>query len=151
MKLLLAFISARRSKAKSVPAEAMIADFLARASRLCPCESVGFDSTAALFAASERQPGRPAAQVVLFDSRGEAQTSEQFAAMLGRLRDEGAARVLFAIGPADGWTAEDLARAHRTVSLGRMTLPHDLARVVAAEQIYRALTILAGHPYHCGH
>jgi len=59
--------------------------------------------------------------------------------------------VLFAVGPADGWSAEARNRAQLLLSLGAMTLPHELARVVLAEQVYRACTILAGHPYHSGH
>ena len=58
---------------------------------------------------------------------------------------------LVAIGPADGWSDAALAAATRTVAFGRITLPHELAAVIAAEQLYRALTILAGHPYHSGH
>jgi 23S rRNA (pseudouridine1915-N3)-methyltransferase len=59
--------------------------------------------------------------------------------------------VVLAIGPADGWSGMARERANLIFSLGRITLPHQLARVVLAEQVYRALTILAGHPYHCGH
>lgn len=58
---------------------------------------------------------------------------------------------VLAIGPADGWSPEARVRADLVVSFGPMTLPHSLARVVLAEQVYRALTILAGHPYHSGH
>jgi 23S rRNA (pseudouridine1915-N3)-methyltransferase len=56
-----------------------------------------------------------------------------------------------AIGPADGWSDTARQRADLLLSLGRITLPHQLARVVLAEQVYRAFTILAGHPYHSGH
>jgi 23S rRNA (pseudouridine1915-N3)-methyltransferase len=58
---------------------------------------------------------------------------------------------VLAIGPADGWSDAARARAGLLLSFGSITLPHQLARVVLAEQIYRALTILAGHPYHSGH
>jgi 23S rRNA (pseudouridine1915-N3)-methyltransferase len=67
------------------------------------------------------------------------------------LQDAGTQQLVFAIGPADGWSPAALARADRTVAFGRITLPHELAATVAAEQIYRALTIRAGHPYHSGH
>jgi 23S rRNA (pseudouridine1915-N3)-methyltransferase len=73
------------------------------------------------------------------------------AATLGRAQDDGVQSVVLAIGPADGWSPAALAAATRTVAFGRITLPHELAAVVAAEQIYRALTIRAGHPYHSGH
>ena len=58
---------------------------------------------------------------------------------------------MFAVGPADGWSEPSRARAAFTLSLGRMTLAHELARVVLLEQVYRAFTILKGHPYHTGH
>jgi 23S rRNA (pseudouridine1915-N3)-methyltransferase len=89
--------------------------------------------------------------VILLDSRGQQYSSEEFASQMGRLRDEGAQKVVLAIGPADGWSAAARERANLLLSLGRMTLPHQLARVVLAEQVYRAFTILAGHPYHSGH
>ena len=151
MQLILASISQRAKKAKSAAAEALATDYIARSTRLCPTISTVFDSEAALLAAADRQPGRPAAHILIFDSRGDALTSEEFAALIGRLRDESVPRILFAIGPADGWSPVARSRAHRTLSLGRMTLPHELAKAVVAEQIYRALTILAGHPYHSGH
>ncbi len=150
MQLILAAISPR-AKSKSAAAESLTQDYIGRATRLNPASAAVFDSEGTLLAAAERQPGRAAAQVILFDSRGDLLTSEDFAKYLGRLRDDGAQRVILAIGPADGWSATALARANKTISLGRMTLPHELARAVAAEQIYRALTILAGHPYHSGH
>lgn len=150
MRLTLAAISPRRS-AKSAPAEALVQEYLTRTQRLCPAEAAIYPTEAALLAAAERAPSRPAASLLLFDSRGELSTSEQFAGHLAQLRDAGAARLLLAIGPADGWSPTALARADRTLSFGRITLPHELARVVAAEQIYRAFTILAGHPYHSGH
>ena len=71
--------------------------------------------------------------------------------MLGRIQDDGAQSLIFAIGPPDGWSPAAIAVASRRIALGRITLPHELAAVVAAEQIYRALTIRAGHPYHSGH
>ncbi len=150
VQLILASISPR-ARAKSAAAESLTQDYIGRSTRLHSTATAIFDSEALLLAASERQPGRPAAQLILFDSRGDSLTSEEFARYLGRLRDDGAQRIMLAIGPADGWSSAALARAARTISLGRMTLPHELARAVAAEQIYRALTILAGHPYHSGH
>ena len=150
MKITIAFVSARGSS-KSAVAETLTANYIERSSRLAAVQTVGYASEAALLAEAEKATGRVAAQLVLFDSRGEMLSSEEFAAMLGRLRDGGAQRLMCCVGPPDGWSAAALARANRVVSLGRMTLPHELARVVVAEQVYRALTILAGHPYHCGH
>lgn len=151
MKLILASVSPRRGRAKNGAAETLAQDYVARADRFVRTEVAVFESEATLLLSAEREPGRPAASLLLFDSRGDVLTSKEFAGVLGRIRDDGAQRILFAVGPADGWSAAALARAHRTISLGRMTLPHELARAVAAEQIFRALTILAGHPYHTGH
>ena len=89
--------------------------------------------------------------LILCDSRGEPLSSEELAGRLGRLRDSGTQLIVLAIGPADGWSDAARSRAQLTIGFGRITLPHELARVVLAEQIYRALTILAGHPYHSGH
>ena len=151
MKLHLASISIRSKRGKSDVLGLAARAYLERCNLLNPTESSPFPTEAALLASAERQPGRPAATLLLFDSRGDTLTSEQFAQLLGSLRDNAAQRVLLAIGPADGWSQAALTRAHRVLSLGRMTLPHELARVVVAEQVYRALTILAGHPYHGGH
>jgi len=98
-----------------------------------------------------RQQGRTAAVTVLLDSRGRQMTSEVFAAWLGARRDEGAQHIVFAIGPADGWSEAARERAQLVLSLGPMTFAHALARLVMAEQLYRAFTILSGHPYHTGH
>jgi 23S rRNA (pseudouridine1915-N3)-methyltransferase len=97
--------------------------------------------------ALDRERARTAPCVVLLDEHGKQFDSEAFAAWLGRERDYGRQLVVFALGPADGWSAQR-PRADLTLSLGPMTLPHELARVVLCEQVYRALTILSGHPYH---
>jgi 23S rRNA (pseudouridine1915-N3)-methyltransferase len=151
LKLILASISPRKSRSKSAPAEALFEDFLARAARYTPTEAAVFDSEAALLAATERKPNQPAATLILCDSIGELLTSTQFAEAIRHLRDSSTQRLMLAIGPADGWSAAARSHAGRIVSFGRITLPHELARVVLAEQTYRALTILAGHPYHSGH
>ncbi len=150
MRLTLASVANKRPPPGD-PAEALAQDYITRTQRLCPAELLTFPAEAALLAYADRTPTRPAAALLLLDSRGELATSEQFAAHLARLRDDSTPRLLFGIGPADGWTPAALARATRTFSFGRITLPHLLARAVAAEQIYRAFTILAGHPYHSGH
>lgn len=151
MKLLLASISASRTRAKTVPAQALTADYLARAARYTPCEAKEFASESALLAWLDRASARTAPALILCDSRGELLSSEDFAARVDRLRSSGIQLAVLAIGPADGWSTAARTRASLTVSFGRITLPHELARVVLAEQLYRALTILAGHPYHSGH
>lgn len=107
-----------------------------------------FRSEEAFWEAVDRERARTTPLVVLLDERGKAMASEDFAQWLGRERDGGRQLILFAIGPADGWSTASRKRAALLLSLGTMTMAHELARVVVAEQIYRALTILAGHPYH---
>ena len=85
---------------------------------------------------------------VLLDERGEAMTSPEFAARLARWRDTGAQDVALMIGGADGLSPALRADADAALSLGKMVWPHALARVMLAEQLYRAATILAGSPYH---
>jgi 23S rRNA (pseudouridine1915-N3)-methyltransferase len=153
MKVELAAVTPRK-QAKSALIDGILLDYIHRSKRLTEIASALWLTEGDLLAAAERSPGqggRPAAVLWLFDSRGDLLTSEQFAEGLGRLRDAGTQRLMLAIGPADGWSGAALARADRKLSLGRMTLPHELARVVVAEQVYRAFTILAGHPYHRGH
>jgi 23S rRNA (pseudouridine1915-N3)-methyltransferase len=87
-------------------------------------------------------------KLICLDATGSALSSEAFAKLVARCRDDGAEGLAFLIGGPDGLAKGVLERAGRIVSLGPMTLPHGLARVVLAEQIYRAATILAGHPYH---
>lgn len=88
-------------------------------------------------------------RLVTLDEHGQLLTSEEFTAMIARLRDE-ALDVAFALGGPDGHGDALLNAAHFQLSLGRMTLPHGLARIVLAEQLYRAMTIMQGHPYHRG-
>jgi 23S rRNA (pseudouridine1915-N3)-methyltransferase len=151
MKITLAAIAPRRSRSKSEASDRLIADYIERATRYAPCDSELFDSETAVLNWLDRQSGRTPAYAILLDSRGQQFSSDEFAAQLGRVRDEGIQRLVFAIGPADGWSPAARQRANLLFSFGRITLPHQLARVVLAEQVYRALTILAGHPYHTCH
>lgn len=88
------------------------------------------------------------ARVVVCDERGKTLSSVEFAAQLGGWQDEGARDVCFLLGGADGHTDEVRARANLLLSMGKMTWPHMLARVMLVEQIYRSQQIIAGHPYH---
>lgn len=151
MKISLASVTSGKTRAKHEAGDALVAEFLKRSARYAPCDLLSFASERALLDNLERLPARPAAHAILLDSSGEALTSEEIAQHLGRLRDRSTPRAVFAIGPADGWSPAARKRADLLLSFGRITLPHGLARVVASEQIYRALTILAGHPYHTGH
>ena len=86
----------------------------------------------------------------MLDERGKTLSSESFASALRGARDRGGGAAAILIGGPDGLSPEVLEAAHFKVSLSGMTLPHGLARIVLAEQLYRAATILAGHPYHRG-
>jgi 23S rRNA (pseudouridine1915-N3)-methyltransferase len=92
----------------------------------------------------------PADVRVALDTGGRQLSSEGFAAWLRTRRDAGCKSVAFLIGGADGHGTDALDPADLKLSLGPMTLPHGLARIVLAEQLYRAATIIAGHPYHRG-
>ena len=87
-------------------------------------------------------------KIVALDEKGKSLTSVGFSDYISKCRNEGVSTLCFLIGGADGHSSEVLERADLKLSLGAMTLPHFLARVVLAEQIYRAKTILDGHPYH---
>ncbi|MEY3552760.1 MAG: Ribosomal large subunit methyltransferase [Pseudomonadota bacterium] len=88
------------------------------------------------------------ARLIVLDERGKSISSEAFAADLAAARDAGAGAYALLIGGPDGIDPELRARASLTLAFGAMTWPHQLVRIMAAEQIYRAITILSGHPYH---
>jgi len=90
----------------------------------------------------------PQCRTVLLDERGKQLTSEEFAAILGRWRDDGVREARFMIGAADGHDPAARGQADLLIAFGAMTWPHLLARAMLAEQLYRATSILAGHPYH---
>lgn len=91
----------------------------------------------------------PQDRLICLDERGTAWTSDRFAGWLRDEADNGAAdTIVVAIGGADGLDPALVAAADMVISLGRLTWPHQIARILIAEQLYRAMTILAGHPYH---
>ncbi|KWV91377.1 23S rRNA (pseudouridine(1915)-N(3))-methyltransferase RlmH [Erythrobacter sp. YT30] len=87
-------------------------------------------------------------RTVLLDERGKALPSEEFAQILGRWRDDGIREARFVIGAADGHSNEERAQADLLYAFGPATWPHLMARAMLMEQLYRATSILAGHPYH---
>ena len=106
-----------------------------------------------------RKPGKTAealalaphltdAHVIACDEHGQVRTSRALAEEIARLRDAGVRRLVFVIGGADGLAPELLAQANGKLAFGPQTWPHALARAMLAEQLYRAVTILAGSPYH---
>jgi 23S rRNA (pseudouridine1915-N3)-methyltransferase len=149
MNLTLAHIAARPASKDDF--EPLTALYLKRCSPFARCKSESFRTETALLDWLEKQQGRTPVIAVLLDSRGHQMTSEVFAAWLGKRRDEGTQHFVFAVGPASGWSDAARKRAQLLLSLGPMTMAHALARLVMAEQLYRAFTILTGHPYHAGH
>lgn len=94
-------------------------------------------------------PEAPAqSRTVLLDERGKQLSSEEFAAILGKWRDEGVREARFLIGATDGHGQTARDHADLLIAFGAMTWPHLMARAMLAEQLYRATSILAGHPYH---
>ncbi|QIG54245.1 23S rRNA (pseudouridine(1915)-N(3))-methyltransferase RlmH [Altererythrobacter sp. BO-6] len=87
-------------------------------------------------------------KTVLLDEKGRNLTSEELAEIIGRWRDDGMREARFVLGAADGHSEEDRAGADLLLAFGKATWPHLLARAMLMEQLYRATTILAGHPYH---
>ena len=146
MKLRVAWIG----KTKEAAIQSLTSEYLKRLGRYTPTEGVEISSESALLKQLEKQ-ARTAPIFVVLDSRGKQMSSEELAEFLREQQDRGTQELIFAIGPADGWSPEALKSAQFKLSLGRMTLPHELARVVLAEQLYRGFTILKGHPYHGGH
>lgn len=158
MRLLIAAVG----RLKQGPERDLFAHYLARAEAagrklgLTPVAAIEIAESKAK-TAPERKASEAAAllgkipqghKLVCLDEGGESLTSEAFARTLGGFRDGGVPGVAFVIGGADGLDPALLAKADKRLALGPMTLPHGLARIVLAEQIYRAVTILAGHPYH---
>jgi 23S rRNA (pseudouridine1915-N3)-methyltransferase len=88
------------------------------------------------------------ALLIALDERGESPTSERFAGLIGEARDRGTPQAVLLIGGPDGHGQELLSRVGHRISFGRLTWPHQIVRILAAEQVYRAITILNGHPYH---
>jgi len=95
-----------------------------------------------------KKPSITGARRIVLDARGKSPSSEDFAKKLSAFRDSGAAASLFLIGGADGLPEEARKGADLVLAFGTATFPHQLIRIMLAEQIYRAITILTGHPYH---
>lgn len=141
-------------KTKEAAIASLTEEYLKRISRYVQAEGVSLRDEAALLdmcGRSARTKIGPKSTLVLMDSRGKEFSSEQFAKFLGDYQDRNPLPIVFAIGGADGFSDTTRSAAQHTMSFGRMTLAHELARVVLLEQVYRAFTILKGHPYHSGH
>jgi 23S rRNA (pseudouridine1915-N3)-methyltransferase len=136
-------------KTKDPAIQSLTTEYLNRISRYVEVEGLPLADEAALL--KLRGKSRPLHTLVLLDSRGKELSSEEFAEFLQNHQDRNPQPLVLAIGPADGFSDAARKAANTNLSLGKMTLPHELARVVLLEQVYRAFTILKGHPYHSGH
>jgi 23S rRNA (pseudouridine1915-N3)-methyltransferase len=144
-------ILAVATREKNEAAVALAAQYEQRLRQYAECSSQLVSTESRLLEKADAQSGRTRPVLVMLDARGRTLSSEELAAWIGRERDTGTQHLHFAVGPADGWSKESRERANLLLSFGPMTFPHELARVMLAEQLYRAFTILAGHPYHGGH
>jgi 23S rRNA (pseudouridine1915-N3)-methyltransferase len=147
VKLRIAWIGRTRSS----PIQSLTAEYLKRLSRYAASEALELMSEAALLKLVDKNAARTQPVLVLLDSRGRQLTSEEIANFLEYHQSHGTQELLFAVGPADGWSETTRTAANHILSFGKITLPHELARVVLLEQLYRGFTILKGHPYHGGH
>jgi len=138
-------------RTKCAPIQSLTAEYLKRLSRFASCEARELPSESALLKLVEKNAGRTRPVLVLLDSRGRQFTSEEIANFLEYHQSHDTQELLFAVGPADGWRDTTRAAANNILSFGKITLPHELARVVLLEQLYRGFSILKGHPYHGGH
>lgn len=147
MKIKVAWIG----KTKEPAIQLLTDEYLKRISRYAPTEGAALRDEAALLDLCGRGKSRAAATLCLMDSRGKEVSSEQFAKFLGDYQDRNPLPLVLAIGGPDGFSESTKSAAQQVFSMGRMTLAHELARIVLLEQVYRAFTILKGHPYHSGH
>jgi 23S rRNA (pseudouridine1915-N3)-methyltransferase len=138
-------------KTKESAIQSLTDEYLKRLSRYVDVQGTTLKDESALLKLGGREARPTRHTLVLLDSRGKQLSSEEFAEFLGNHQDRNPLPLLFAVGPANGFTEEARQEANLLLSLGKMTVAHELARVVLLEQLYRAFTILKGHPYHLGH
>lgn len=125
-----------------------IEDYLGRVGRVAEVEFVAVKASSAKLEGLELLARSDGAHRIVLDERGRAFSSVEFAAYVGERRDRGSRWFAMLIGGADGHIEETRRAADLVLALSRLTLQHELATLVAAEQVYRAHTILAGGPYH---
>ena len=137
-------------KTKHPAIQSLTAEYLERLNGFTQVDALSLASEAALLRNLEKKAPR-APSLVLLDIAGRQLTSEELAKFIDDHQNRSPQPLLFAIGPADGFSEQARSKASLVLSLSKMTLPHELARVVMLEQLYRAYSILKGHPYHLGH
>ncbi|GBD05151.1 Ribosomal RNA large subunit methyltransferase H [bacterium HR20] len=153
----LVILCAERSRRE--PVVTLCREYLARLERYnlrasieeCPPANASTpEATVAVQSAQLLERIQPNDTVVLLDERGQAMRSEEFARLLDRLMMQSARRLVFILGGPWGVAPSVRERADVLLSLSAMTLPHEIARIVLCEQLYRAVSILRGEPYHHG-
>jgi 23S rRNA (pseudouridine1915-N3)-methyltransferase len=137
-------------KTKNPSIQTLTDEYLERLRHYAEADATALKDESALLKLCARD-ARPKHALVLLDSRGKQLSSEELASWLGDYQGRSSLPLLFAVGPADGFSDQMRQAATLVLSLGKMTFAHELARVVLLEQLYRAFTILKGHPYHLGH
>ena len=148
MKITVAWIG----KTKNSAIQSLSDEYLKRLRQYAEVDGVSLKDEAALLKFAGREGKNPHRYLVLLDSRGKQLSSEELAQFIRSRQERNPTPLLFAIGPADGFSDNARTHADFTLSLGgKMTIAHELARIVLLEQLYRAFTILHGHPYHLGH
>ena len=147
MKLTIAWIG----KTKNPAVQSLTDEYLKRLLQYAETEGITLKDEAALLKLCGRDGRGTRRRLVILDSRGKHLSSEELADFIRAHQDRNPAPLVFAIGPADGFGDDLRQQADFMLSLGKMTLAHEIARVVLLEQTYRAFTILKGHPYHLGH
>lgn len=131
-------------KTRRAELRALLDEYVKRISKSCPIEVIEVRDVTA---AAKKLDADRAATAVLLDAAGKSYDSESFAKWIEGQRDRGTREIILVCGDADGFPAELRERVKQKVSLSAMTYSHELARVMLAEQIYRAFAILAGSPY----
>jgi 23S rRNA (pseudouridine1915-N3)-methyltransferase len=147
VKLTIAWIG----KTKNPAIQSLTDEYLKRLRQFAEADGVALKDEAALLKLCGYNGKGTRRRLALLDSRGKQLSSEELAGFLREHLDRNPAPLVFAIAAADGFSDELCRKADLVLSMGRMTLAHELARVVLLEQVYRAFTILKGHPYHLGH
>jgi 23S rRNA (pseudouridine1915-N3)-methyltransferase len=150
MKLRVVWIAAK-SRSKEPAYDALTEEYRSRISKFIPIETAVLSSEDTLLKLIDRKTQRTIPFLALLDARGKEMTSEELARWIETQQANDVQQLIFAIGPSDGFSEQICRAANISISLGKMTLAHELARVVLLEQIYRAFTIIRKHPYHCGH
>src|SRR5438270_8766134 len=146
MKIKIAWIG----KTKEPAIQNLTDEYLKRIARYAEVSTASLKDEVALLALARGERQKEKHRLIILDSRGKQLSSEELAAFVEREQAQ-ALPLLFAVGGADGFSQQTREQAAVTISLGKITLPHELARIVLLEQLYRAFTILAKHPYHLAH